>query len=55
MFDRRNYFLRLRKCSEVAVVGNYGKLPVRDDLEGLYSMPEADKIVVAENDQNRRF
>ena len=36
-------------------IRNHGKLGVRDDLKGFEGVLKTDKIVISENDENRRF
>lgn len=55
MFDYRDYPLRLRKKGEVAGIRNHGKLGVGDELDGLNGALKAEKIVISEKDENRRF
>jgi hypothetical protein len=44
-----------RKQGEVAGIRDHGELGVGDELEGLNGVYKTDKIVISQDDKNRRF
>src|SRR5208283_5716184 len=55
IFDHSDHLLLFRKQGEVAGVRDHGELGVGDELEGRNGVFQADKIVISQDDKNRRF
>ena len=55
MFNDRDHPLLFRKQGEVAGGRDHREFGVGDELDGLNGVLKADKIVISEKDENRRF
>jgi len=55
IFDHWDHPLLFPKQGEVASIRDHRELGVGDELEGLKGVFKADKIVISEGDENRRF
>jgi hypothetical protein len=55
IFGHRDHPLGFRKKDEVAGIRDYGKFSVRDSLRSVGGVPDADKIVITDHNEHRRF